>query len=88
MIFEETRRRRLMKIRFDECLDRAKSIKAMSDISLELGDQEMATMWSERFNKTIAEASRLAVAIGDTGGYVIVLKMKLEEQIEKKVIQS
>ena len=87
MIFETTRRRKLMKIQFDDCLDRAKSNKAMSDISLELGDQEMAVMWSKRFDKAIEEATFWAREIGDTGGYGIVLLTKLKEQIEE-VIRS
>ncbi len=87
MIFETTRRRKLMKIQFDNCLDRAKSDKALSDISLEMGDQEMASMWSKRFDKAIEEATFWAREIGDTGGYGLVLQKKLKEQIEK-VIES
>ena len=87
MIFEFERQRKLIKNQFDHWLKEAKTAKERFNESANNGDHITYYHWRMRYNWTIEAATNYANKMGETGGYGIVLKDEMEEQI-KKVIET
>ena len=87
MIFELERQRKLIKMQFDYWLKEAKTAKEhFNELAVD-DDYTTSHRYIQRYDWTIKAATNYANKMGETGGYGIVLKGKMEEQI-KKVIEA
>ena len=87
MIFESERQRKLIKLQFDYWLEEAKTAKEHFNEHAADGDCIAYHHYKQRYVWCIEAATNYANKMGETDGYGIVLRDKMERQI-KKVIEA
>ena len=87
MIFESERQRKLIKLQFDYWLEEAKTAKEYFNEKAANGDRMACLHYEQRYVWCIEAATNYANKMGETDGYGIVLRDKMERQI-KKVIEA
>ena len=83
MIFESTRQRKLIKQQFNYWLKEAKTAKERFNENAANGDYITYHYYKQRYVWCVEGATTYANKMGETGGYGIVLRDKMEEQIKK-----
>lgn len=83
MIFEIKRRRKQIEIQFDYWLKEAKSAKRSVTNATILGDLVWSSAAKRHYDIAVENVRKWAKAMGETGGYGIVLKENMENKIAK-----
>lgn len=83
MIFEFERKRKLIELQFDYRLEEAKTAKQSVTKATMLGDLVWSRAAKRHYDIAVENARKWAKAMGETGGYGIVLKENMEDKIAK-----
>lgn len=83
MIFEFERKRKLIELQFDYRLEEAKTAKQSVTKATMLRDLVWSRAAKRHYDIAVENARKWAKAMGETGGYGIVLKENMEDKIAK-----